>query len=268
MKKIVLFLLLPVLIFLASACKSSYEQVRTSNDPERILKAAEEYYAKEDYLKAQSLYELVIPFYRGKEQAEDLFYKYAYTYYNSDQYILAAHYFNNFTKTFYNSPRKEEMAFMSAYSNYLMSPNYKLDQQPTLTAIDELQSFINFFPNSTRVDECNALIDEMRKKLEKKAFESARLYYDLGNYQSAVVCFDNLIKDFPETKRKEEIRYLSIKSSYELARNSIFEKKQDRLESEIEKCINFIAKYPESDKLNEVRQILAFSQNELKRFEQ
>jgi len=254
-------------VFFAS-CKSAYEEVRTSADPEKIMTTANDYFEKEDYFKAQSLYELVIPFYRGKKEAEDLFHKYAYTYYNSGQYILAAHYFKNFTKTFYNSPLKEEMAYMSAYSNYLMSPNSKLDQEPTSTAIEELQTFINTYPNSPKVDECNRLIDEMRKKLEVKAFQSARLYYDLGNFQSAVVSFDNLIKDFPETKRKEEIRYLSIKSSHELAKNSIYEKKKKRLESEIKKCTKFINRYPESDNISEVTDILAYCNNEIKRFEQ
>ena len=259
---------LVLIIMIAGSCKSTYEVVRTSNDPELIMKTANEYYEKEDYFKAQSLYELVIPFYRGKKEAEDLFYKYAYTYYNSGQYILAAHYFRNFSKTFYNSPKREEVSYLSAYSNYLMSPNYKLDQGPTETAIEELQSFINSFPNSPRVDECNSLIDEMRMKLETKAFESAKLYYDLGNFQSAVVSFDNLIKDFPETERKEEIRFLSIKSGHELARNSIYEKKEERLESEIEKCNKYIDRYPESDRIEEVQDILAYCKNEIKRFEQ
>ena len=93
-------------------------------------------------------------------------------------------------------------------------------------------------------------------------------YYDLGNFQSAVVSFDNLIKDYPETKKKEEIRYLSIKSSHELAKNSIYEKKKKRLESEIEKCTKFINRYPESANIGEVTDILAYCNNEIKRFEQ
>jgi outer membrane protein assembly factor BamD len=105
-------------------------------------------------------------------------------------------------------------------------------------------------------------------KLEVKAFESAKLYYDLGNFQSAVVGFETLIKDFPETKRKEEIRYLSIKSNYELARNSIFEKKKERLLSGLEKCEYFLDKYSDSKYINEVNKIMAYSKNELKRFEQ
>lgn len=256
------------LVFIFASCKSTYEQVRTSNDPVKIMETANELYEAEDYYKAQSLYELVIPFYRGKKEAQDLFYNYAYTYYNTEQYILAAHYFNNFTKTFYNSPKKEEMAFMSAYSNYKMSPSYKLDQTPTTTAIDELQTFINTYPNSPRVDECNTLIDEMRSKLETKSYETGKLYYKIGNYQSAMVSFENVIKDFPESSKKEEVRYLIVKSGHFLAKNSVYEKQQERLEDTVKHAEKFITKYPKSKNKKEVNSIIKYCKNELKRFVQ
>lgn len=249
-----------------SSCRTAFEEVRSSNDPIKILEAANKYYEEEDYLKAQTLYELVVPFYRGKQEAEDVFYKYAYTYYHMEQYILAAHYFNSFTKTFYNSARKEEMAFMSAYSNYLMSPSYKLDQEPTIKAIEELQLFVNTYPSSPRVEECNGLIDEMRYKLETKAYNQGKLYYQLSNFNSAVVAFESMLKDFPESARGEEVRYLIIKSSFELAKNSIYEKMQERLENTIEKIEKFEKKYPNSEYLNEVRTLKENSKNELKRF--
>lgn len=256
------------MLFLLSSCKSAFEQVRNSNDPEKILDAAHAYYDKEDYIKAQALYDLAIPFYRGKKEAEELFYRYSYTYYHENQYSLAAYYFNSFTKTFYNSPRKEEVAYMSAYSNYLLSPNYKLDQKPTLTAIEELQTFINTYPSSPRVEECNTLIDEMRSKLETKSYEQAKLYMRLSNYQSAMKSFENLLKDFPETERVEEVRYLIVKSSYQLAKKSIYEKMQERLEDTLEKCNKFEKKYPDSSFLGEVMDHKKYCNNELKRFVQ
>jgi len=231
-----LYYFLALIVLATAGCKSAYEEVRTSNDPVKILAAADAYFADEDYYKAQSLYEQIIPFYRGKKEAEQLFYNYTYTYYNQREYLLASYYFKNFTKTFYNSDRKEEMAYMSAYSNYLMSPSYKLDQTPSETAMEDLQQFINAYPNSPRVDECNKLMDELRAKLERKSYEEGKLYYDLKSYQSAMSSLENTLKDFPETKRAEELRYLIVKSSEELARNSIYEKMQNRLQKTIEYC--------------------------------
>jgi len=248
------------------SCKSAYEQVRSSNDPPRILAAADKYFEDEDYIKAQGLYELVIPYYRGKKEAEDLFYNYTYTFYNTSQYILASHYFKNFTKTFYNSTRKEEMAFMSAYSNYKLSPNYKLDQTPSEEAIEELQYFINTYPSSTRIEECNALMDELRKKLEDKSYAQGKLYYDLRNYQAAMTSLENTLKDFPETKRAEELRFLIVKSSGELAKNSIYEKMEERLEDTVTKSKKFLSRYENSSYSKEVDSIIDFCNKELKRF--
>lgn len=264
MKSIYLILFICLLF----SCKSSFEEVRRSNDPKTTLEAANKYFEDEDYLKAQALYELAVSYYRGKKEAEDLYYNYAYTYYHLKQYTLAAYYFNNFTKTFYNSPRKEEIAFMAAYSNYQLSPSHKLDQGPSVTAIEQLQTFINTYPSSPRVDESNKLIDEMREKLEKKSFEQGNLYYKLNNYQSAMTSFENLLKDYPETKRQEEVRYLIIQSNYQLAKKSVYEKMEKRLNDTIKKCNKFESKFADSEKLGTVNEIKDFCNNELKRFVQ
>ncbi len=266
MKKRSLIYSVTVLACLILGCKSPYETIRSSNDPIKTLAAAHEYFENEEYIKAQGLYELVIPYYRGKKEAEDLFYNYTYTFYNSKEYILASHYFANFTKTFYNSPKKEEMAFMSAYSNYKMSPSHKLDQKPSEQALEDLQTFINTYPNSPRVEECNALMDELRLKLENKSFDQGKLYYDLKDYQAAMTSLENTIKDFPETKRSEELRYLIIKSSSELARNSIYSKMQERLEDSVEKSEKFLQRYEKSKYRREIQNIIKYCNNELKRF--
>ena len=266
MKKRSLIYAVTVLAFLSIGCKSNFEKIRSSNDPEKTLAAAHEYFENEEYIKAQGLYELVIPFYRGKKEAEDLFYNYTYTFYNTNEYILASLYFENFTKTFYNSPKKEEMAFMSAFSNYRMSPSHKLDQQPSEKALEDLQTFINTYPNSPRVEECNALMDELRLKLENKSYEQGKLYFDLKDYQAAMTSLENTIKDFPETKRSEELRFLIIKSSSELAKNSVYNKMQDRLDDSIERSEKFLQRYEKSQYRREVQNIIKYCKNELKRF--
>lgn len=264
MKKSSAFILLLSALSLFS-CKTEFETIRTSNDNELIFKKANEYYEKEDYVKAQGLFELAIPAYRGKQEAEDLFYKYAYTYYHTREYILASHYFKNFANTFYNSPKKEEADFMSAYSNYQMSPNFKLDQSYSEKAVDGFQLFINTYPNSPRVAECNKLIDEIRFKMERKAFEQGMLYYDLKQYNSAIRSLENMLKDFPETNRHEQSRYVIAKSSYFLAVNSVYAKKEERyLESE-EISQRFLDRYARSEYKSQVKNYLLNAQKELKK---
>ena len=123
MKKSILSFLLPVLVLLLStSCKSEFERIRTSGDSAKIFEQANGYYENGEYYKAQTLYELIIGSYRGKKEAEDIYYKYAYCHYYQKKYILASYYFKNFTNTFTNSKYKEEAEFMSAYSNFKLSP--------------------------------------------------------------------------------------------------------------------------------------------------
>jgi len=257
-------LLLAVVLF---GCRSEFETIRTSTDPELILAKANDYYDAGEYQRAQTLYELVIAPYRGRAEAEQIAYRYAYTYYYTEQYVLASYYFKNFATTYGGSPLRQEADFMAAYSNYELSPTYRLDQSYSVKAIEGFEEFANRYPNSERVSEANRLIDEMRAKMELKDFESAKLYMDIERYESALVSFENVLKEYPETQRAEEIRYLMTKLEYEYANRSFRQRKPERLEVTIEFANNFLDRYPESQYTEEVATILEKSQKELKDLE-
>lgn len=246
MKKTVTYLLLSASLIGLGACRGDFEKIRSSGDWMTQYQEALKYYAKKDYLKASTLLELVIPQLRGKKEAEDVYYKYAYCHFYLGKYILASHYFKNFAATFPNSTLREEVDYMSAYAQYMLSPSFRLDQKYTNDAIEGLQIFVNTYPTSERVKECNQLIDELRSKLETKAFAEGQLYFDLRQYQSAMQSFENLLKDFPETSNAEQVRYMIVKSSYMLAENSIYEKRADRLKNVVTRYNEFIVKYPKS----------------------
>lgn len=255
------------LIFVALitfGCKSEFETVRTSGDPALWLAKAGEYYELEEYQRAQTLYELTIGPYRGKAEAEEIAYRYAYTYYYTEQYVLASYYFKNFATTYGGSPLKEEADFMTAYSNYELSPVYRLDQSYSVKAIEGFEEFANRYPNSERVSQSNNLIDEMRAKMEKKDFESAKLYIDLSRYEAAQQSFENLLKDYPETGRAEEIRYLMAKSQYEYASRSYVNRQEERFAKDVELINTFLDRYPESEYAPELRQLLKKDQQRLK----
>ena len=58
------------------------------------------------------------------------------------------------------SQKADEAAF-EAYSYYKTSPDYSLDQEETVTAIEKLQDFINNYPNSEKMSEANDLVQEL-----------------------------------------------------------------------------------------------------------
>ncbi|MDD5694598.1 MAG: outer membrane protein assembly factor BamD, partial [Bacteroidales bacterium] len=144
-----------------SSC-SNYQQLMKSSDYGEKYEMAVVYYNQGDYYRALELFETVLPFYRGSEKAEDLNYYYAYCHYHQRDYELASHYFKRFAKNFPTSKYAEECQFMSARCKYKLSPTYSLDQTNTLDAINELQLFIDLYPKSERIPECNELIDQLR----------------------------------------------------------------------------------------------------------
>jgi len=253
-----------IVLVLVTSCKTEFEKVRASGDPQVMAKTADKYYEEENYLQAQSLYEIVIPYYRGKEEAADIFFKYAYTHFHLSEYILANHYFKNFSNTYINNENREEALYMAAYSNFALSPNYKLDQSYSEEAIGDFQLFINTFPNSDKVEEANKYIADMRDKKEQKAFHQGELYLNIRQYEAALVAFENMIQEFPDSELVEEARYKSVLASYDLARNSIYSKQKERFEAVLMRVEKFEKKHARSKFRKELKVIKKDSSNKLK----
>src|SRR5690606_25718994 len=207
---------------------------------------------------AIELYSKIASAFSGTEHSADIAFKQADANFQDKNYRLAAHQFKTFYITNPNDPRAEDAAYRSAYSFYTDSPVYNLDQTSTYSAIDELQSFINAYPNSSRVEEANGYINELREKLEKKAFEIAKIYYKTLKYKAAGIAFDNMLDDYPDTKFREEAMMYSLRSKYELAVNySRFDRKELRLQEAMTQYRLFTKAYPSSkfaDEANKINQ--------------
>jgi len=250
-------------VVFVSSCKTEFEKVRASGDPDLMAKTAEKYFEEEKYLQAQTLYEIIIPYFRGKAEAADIFFNYAYTHYNLQEYILANYYFKNFATTYYSDSKREDAMYMAAYSNYELSPNAKLDQSYSQKAIEDFQLFINTYPDSKRVEEANQLISDMRKKMEIKAYNEGELYLDIKQYEAAMVSFENMLQDYPDSELAEKARYKSIVAAYELAQNSIYSKQEERYQEVLKKLDKFFKKHKRTSYRKELNAIKSNSSKKL-----
>jgi len=246
----VIYLIFSVVAIAFASC-SSYNKLQKSQDFGLKYEKALEYYEKGDYVRALTLFDQVMPFYRGTEDAENIAFKYAYAYYYQKEYILASFYFDRFSKTYPRSPLAEEALFMTAYCKYLDSPPYNLDQTSTRQAISQLQLFLNAYPGSDKAEQCNNLIDELRAKLQKKDYEIAMLYYKMDRYQAAVTSFDILLNDYPDTDYREEVMFYAIRAYFNFANQSVKDKRIERYEEAIDRYEKFIARYPASKYLKD-----------------
>lgn len=247
------FLLLLVIISVVSC--SDFTKLQKSTDLELKYTKAKEFFEKGDYLKASTLLEELMGLYKGTPKGEEIYYYYAQTQFEMGDYSLAGYYYRNFVRTYPASKHAEEFAYMNAYCYYLNSPVYSLDQTDTKAAIKEFQLFINRYPGSTRIGECNEIIDKLRAKLEKKSYETAKQYYHVGDYKASIVAFNNTLKEYPDTKYREELMFLTIKANYLLAENSIDAKKMERYKSASEAYLKFVDTFKTSKYLREAESI-------------
>ncbi|MDI1353322.1 MAG: outer membrane protein assembly factor BamD [bacterium] len=243
-----------VLSVLFSAC-DNYNRLLKSTDYELKLKRAKEYYEKKQYIKSSQLYEELIPVVKGTDRAEEVYYYYTWSEYNLGDYLLSQYHFKNFTRQFPTSKHVEECFYMNAYCYFLNSPNYKLDQTYTKNAIKEFQSFVDLYPESIKLDTCNLLVDQLNSKLERKDYEITKQYFKLSDWKAAIVTTRNFIKEYPSSLYNEEMFYMLIDAYYSLAVNSIYSKKEERLNGAIENYVKFLDLYPKSSYLSRAENI-------------
>ncbi len=242
---------------------SEYSKVMKNGSNEEKKNLAIKMHSEEEYLKSVTLLEDIIPYYKLTPDGEKLYFLYCMGNYNLGDYYLAGYYFKRFIRQYPTSKNVEEATFLSALCAVKNSPDYKLDQTETLNALDELQIFIDVYPESNRIDTCNIIMDNLRSKLEKKQYENSKMYFKTENYKAAVVAFKGTLEKYPESVYKEEMMFLTVKSSYLLAINSISSKKLERLEATLKSYRTFVAEFPESEWLSEAEGIKAKTDKEI-----
>ena len=234
-----------------SSC-SEFNRILKSTDNDMKYEVAMDYYDRKDYNHALQIFDLVQNSFRNTPKGEMITYRTAMCYYLTYDYEIAAYYFNKFVNNYPFSKEAEKAAFMNAYCSYMISPKMNLDQENTVTAISQLESYIERYPQGDSVARANELLLDLNNKLEEKDYNICLLYYRMENYNAAITCFENLLKKYPNTTHREEILADMVQTYYDYAENSVPEKQKERYEACIERYNTLGYLFPESPYLKEV----------------
>lgn len=234
-------------------CSNKYQKTLKNPDVNKKLELAQYYYNKKDFYRASTLFEQIQGGFSGTSTSEKVMYYSAYCNYGLHSNTLAGYQFKTYYENFPTGQWAEECLYMYAYCLYLESQAWYLDQTDTYKALEAIRLFVSVYPESKYIAECNIQLDKLRAKLAYKAYRNAKLYYHTTEYKSAIVALQNVIKDYPEIPQKEELDYLTVKSYYLLADNSIEDKKLVRYEDAFKQLQIFNAEYPESKYLNDLK---------------
>ena len=256
MNKILLFSVASAALLLCS-CKSEFNAVYKSNDITYRYEYAKENYALHKYTRASILFGDMINVTKGTDNGEECLFLYGMSTFNTGDYESAAEIFKKYSQTYPKGKYAEMAYYFVGESLYKGSPEPRLDQSDTYSAIKSFQDFMDLYPFSSMKERAQSRMYELQDKLVEKELNNAKLYYNLGtyfgnctsggnNYEACIITAQNALKDYPYSAHRESFASLIMKSKFELAQQSVEAKKLDRFQDAEDECYGFINEYPDS----------------------
>jgi outer membrane protein assembly factor BamD len=255
-------------VLLVSSCKTQYETLLSSNDADAKYKAAMEYFNNRKYLKAAQLFESMAILTDGTERDDTVRYYWALSNYRYKDYYTAESNLEKFITKYPQSPFTADARFLRLDCLYRATYRWELDQTPTKNCLAYITEYVREYPgDGPHLEACLEMIKDLNDRLDRKAFENARLYYKMEDYLSARVALRNVLKDNAENGYREDILYYTAMSSYHYARLSVAAKQKERYLTFVDDYLNFIGEYGESKYRRELDAMYRRSQRALGRYD-
>jgi len=243
---------------LLTGCAGEFNKVYKSNDFDYRYEYAKQCFAEGQYNRAETLLREMISMKKGTDEAQESLYMLGMSEFMNGDFESASETFKKYFTTYPKGIFAERAMFYVGQSLYESAPEPRLDQTPTIGAINAFQQFIDFYPQSEMREVAQDKLFDLQDKLVQKELLSAQLYYNLGgyfgnvnsnsesNYSSSIVVCQNAMKTYPYMKHREDFSLLIMKSKFELAENSSEDKRVDRYRDAEDECYGFINEYPDS----------------------
>lgn len=251
-------ILILVLAALLSSCASEFNKVYKSTDNDYKYEYAKQCFAMGKFQQASSLLQDLVMMRKGRDNAQECLYLLGMSQYCNRDYETASSTFKKYYSSYPKGFFAEQASFYVGQSLYQSAPEPRLDQTPTIGAINAYQQFLDIYPDSELRSVAQQRLFDLQDNLVQKEYLSAQLYYNLGgyfgninantesNYEACIITAQNALKNYPFSKIREKFSVLIMKSKFELAENSSEEKKLDRYRDAEDECYGFLNEYPES----------------------
>ena len=244
-------------VLLMCSCAAEFNRFYKTTDYAYKYEYAKECFARGKYSQAISLLQELVTIMKGTDNGEECLYMLGMAEYGISDYESAAETFKKYFSSYPKGIYAEQACYYIGQSLYQSTPEPRLDQTPTIGAINAFQQFLDYFPASDLKPKAQDRLFELQDKLVMKEYISAELYYNLGdyfgncnyggsNFEACIVTAQNALKDYPYTKMREDFSLLIMKSKFELARRSIESKKLERYRDAEDECYGFLNEFPDS----------------------
>lgn len=253
-------------IMAAASCKSQYDIVLNTSDVDLKFNTAMDYFNQGKYAKSAALFESLAIQTNGTERDDTVQYYWGLSNYRYKDYYTAESNFERFTTNYPRSPFTQEARFLRIDCLYRQTLRYELDQAPTYRAISQIGEYLKEFPATDRLSDCEAMLTELGARLDRKAYEAAKLYFRMEDYKASRVAFRNILKDDSENIYREDILYYIAKSSYRYAKLSYNYLQKERYMVFMDDYLNFVSEIPDSPYRRELDVLYAKAQKATGRY--
>ena len=261
--------ILACLALMTASCQGEFNKVYKSSDSDYKYEYAKEQFAIGKFQRASTLLEELVTLKKGSDDAQECLYMLGMAQYCNRDYEAASATFRKYGSSYPRGTYAESAAFYVGQSLYESAPEPRLDQSPTIGAINAYQQFLDLHPDSKLRTEAQKRLYELQDKLIMKEYLSAELYYNLGgyfgninrgdesNYTSCIITAQNALKTYPFCKNREQFSLLIMKSKFQLAQNSTEDRRLERFRDAEDECYGFINEFPDSKNVRTAEKFIA-----------
>lgn len=243
---------------LFSSCASEFNKVYKTADNDYKYEYAKQCFAMGKFQQASSLLQDVVMLQKGRDNAQESLYLLGMSQYCNKDFESASATFKKYYSSYPKGTFAEQASFYVGQSLFRGAPEPRLDQTPTIGAINAYQQFLDLFPDSELRPLAQERMFILQDNLVQKEYLSAQLYYNLGgyfgninantesNYEACIITAQNALKTYPYSKIREKFSVLIMKSKFYLAENSSEERRLERYRDAEDECYGFLNEYPET----------------------
>lgn len=242
------FIVAAFFVLFFGSCTTKLEQMIRASDGDQMYAGAVELFERGKYNKAINLFSTAQPYLIGRGKEDSVAYYICLSYYKMGDFVSSTQYLNGFRRSYSRSPFLEEVEYMYAMSAYYTTLPSNRDQTMSKSAIISIKEYLGRYPDSHKKEKLEGHVEELVGRMHEKEYINAKVYYNIGQYRSAVVALQGALDMYPESKYREDLLFLILDSHYIYAKNSIEEKQRDRFLDMMDAYYNYTSEFPDAKK--------------------
>ncbi|HIJ96286.1 MAG TPA: outer membrane protein assembly factor BamD [Desulfuromonadales bacterium] len=204
-----------VLFLFIAALLQGCATTQTPKTSDALYKEGEQLFQKGNYSEAITQWKKVKESYQSPELSTQAEIGIANAYFLNKEYIESAVAYEDFRKLHPKHPQAGLALFRQGMSYFNQFTGIDTDQTPTKNALAMFDSYQKLYPTGDLLVDAQIKIIECREKLLQYELYVGNFYLKTKAYKAAIGRFEDALKSYTGTTRRDEILYLLGRSYIE-----------------------------------------------------